>query len=251
MPSQVKTVEIYSDKEMLSMAAANKILTIANLAIKKLGFFTIAIAGGSTPKRLYELLASDKYNTQTEWSKWHVFLGDERMVPDDSPDSNYGEAYKALLSKVPMSQANIHSVKTNLGNLAAEDYEHTISNALDLLGASGLDIIMLGLGSDCHTLSLFPGKISLTEKSKWIVATSAGTLPPPVDRITMTLPAVQAAKLALFLVAGPDKALAVKDTIEGSPDIKRPASLVTPSDTLSVCWMLDQAASANLTQSPK
>lgn len=244
-----RSVEIYRDKDALASAAAEKVISLANAAIDARGSFTIALAGGSTPKGLYELLARD-YGDKTNWSKWHIFIGDERLVPYDHPDSNYGMAKKALLDKVGIPEGNIYPIQTHLGKLAAQEYESTIKKVMSDLGIGGFDIILHGLGSDGHTLSLFPGKDAVLEKEKLVVATEHGVLPPPVDRITLTLPAVNAASLALFLVVDSDgsKSHVVREILEDEASLARPASLIVPTATLGVCWMLDQLAAAELTK---
>lgn len=247
MITQKRSIEIYPDKESLSLAAAKKVIEVANSAIAINNCFAIALAGGSTPKRLYELLASEQFSTQTDWSKWHIFIGDERLVPATDPNSNFGMARDSLLSKVPIPEENIYAVNTAHGEMAAQEYENTLRKAVLDLGINGLDVVLLGLGSDGHTLSLFPGKAAVLEKNEWVVATEHGVLPPPVDRISITIPVVQAARLALFLVAGDDKAEVTQQILEQDPNIVRPASMIIPTDNLSVCWMIDQAASVKLT----
>lgn len=246
MASNERFIEVYPDKEALSLAAVERVIYEANISISEKGFFTIALAGGSTPKRLYELLASSDYRDKTDWSKWHIFIGDERLVPFSSPDSNFGMAKSILVDNVAILEENIHPIDTVLGNMAAVDYEKKLKALYDRLGISGLDVILLGLGSDGHTLSLFPGKQAVTEKVSFVVATEHGILPPLVDRISITRATVEAAKLALFLVAGEDKSIVVEQIVHNSPSVTRPASLIAPTDTLSVCWMLDQAAASRL-----
>ena len=246
-------IEKYPDKDRLSLGAANLIVQLSRDAAQARGYFTIALAGGSSPKSLYELLATQAFKEKVDWTKWHVFIGDERLVPENHPDSNFGMAASALISHVPISNENIHQVNTAIeGEQAAATYESEIKQVFAGLDTAinsqlpRLDLILLGLGPDRHTLSLFPGKSALLEKNKLVVFTNPGVLPPPVDRVSLTLPVVNNARNIIFLVTGAEKAEAVADIIRNEPDYSRPASMVLASEHTKIVWMLDETASSRL-----
>ena len=183
--------------------------------------FTIALSGGSTPRRLFELLAAPPWRDQIDWRRWSVFWGDERLVPLNHPDSNYLVAEQLLLNRVPIPRAQIRPV---LSRSSGDPDTVARAYAAELRGAFGdppgkwpvFDVILLGMGSDGHTASLFPNKPSLHEQTRWVVASPPGVLPPPVPRVTFTLPVLNAARTVLFLVAGRDKAAALAEVLAGS-----------------------------------
>jgi 6-phosphogluconolactonase len=213
-------LKVYESINELSRAAADYIAQLSKEAIASKGVFTIALAGGSTPKKLYELLASD-YKDSIEWSKWQVFFSDERFVPLEDERSNYNLAHLILLSKVPIPADNIYAINPDApsAEAAANAYEATVKSVLD--EQPSFDLILLGLGSDGHTASLFPGQPAVNEIKKLIVASVPGTLPPPVDRVTFTLPLINSARNVVFLAAGADKAEMVKQATQGG-DIPTP-----------------------------
>lgn len=223
----------FTSPEELSIAAADYVINLANQSIDEGRVFRVALAGGSTPRRLYEILSSAG-KEQTDWSKWAIYFSDERIVPFTDNSSNYAMAEEALLSKVAIKSDNIYVPDTVLKDpqQVAEDYEKIIQHSTsEKLPA--FDLILLGLGSDGHTASLFPGKPAVDEKDRLVAASSPGVLPPPVDRITFTLPLINAAKNVLLLVAGKDKTEAFKAAYEHTPlgDEKTvPAALVQPAN---------------------
>ena len=193
------------------------------------GPFALNLSGGSTPKRLYELLATNLYRTEIDWNRIHVFFGDERFVPQDHVDSNFRMANEALLSKVPIPRENIHPVQTGLASpeAAAADYEDALKV---FYGKATLDIprplfafTLLGLGEDGHTASLFPGTAALTERDKWVTAV-IGAKPEP--RITMTYPILDSSAVLAFLTAGVAKKDILHRVLERDPAL--PASLIDP-----------------------
>lgn len=241
---------IHADPEGLARAAAQRIERAAAEAIAARGRFTIALAGGSTPKRTYELLAQSWVGI--EWPKVHVVMGDERLVAADDPRSNFAMAREALLAHVPIPPAQVFPVRVELGDEAriVADYTSTLRTvAPATVGDTRiprLDLVLLGLGSDGHTASLFPGHPSLEEQSAILVSTSPGTLPPPLRRVTFTYPMINAARGVMFLVAGADKADAVGAILAGTPPIQvRPAAGVAPVDGV-LEWLLDEAAATAL-----
>lgn len=235
-------LSVFASPEELGFAAADYVMGLANQSINERGVFRVALAGGSTPRRLYEILGGNAKD-RTDWSSWAVYFSDERVVSLADNDSNYAMAKEALLSKVPIGDDTIYIPNVALKNpqLVAEDYEKTIrrstSEKLPIF-----DLILLGLGSDGHTASLFPGKSAADEKDRLVAASSPGVLPPPVSRITFTLPLINAAKNVLFLVAGTDKAEAFRAAYKRVPlgDVKAvPASLVRPTSGV-LHWFVTQ-----------
>ncbi len=230
---------LYSDKEALSRAAAEAVAAFARSCIAERGRFTVALAGGSTPRRLYEILAED-YGDTLPWDAVHVFWGDERHVPHVDPKSNYRMAREALLDRVAIPPAHIHPIPTGEDpDSDAGAYARAVDAAL--AGDHGrFDLILLGLGDDGHTASLFPGSPALDETARTAVAA-----PAPVDprqRITLTFPAINRARQVFFLVAGADKGPALACVRgERSAVVTCPAARVKMMDGAPV-WFLDVAA---------
>ncbi|HEX7259869.1 MAG TPA: 6-phosphogluconolactonase, partial [Candidatus Saccharimonadia bacterium] len=199
-------LQVYPDQAALSEQAAKQIIALANQAVADHGSFYIALAGGSTPQRLYSILASVELRSQTDWSKWQFFWSDERLVPLDDEYSNFHLADSALLSKLDLGASQVHpvSIEGRTSEEIAATYEQEIRGIVQT-GADTVprfDLILLGLGSDGHTASLFPGQPSLDKSQHLVVASPAGTLPPPVDRITFSLRTINAAHHVMILVSG-------------------------------------------------
>lgn len=239
-----KNVSIFDTLDELSTAAAEEILRIATFSIEEHGAFRISLAGGSTLRRLYQVLASAQYRSRTNWAAWSVYWGDERLVPLSHPDSNYGMARKSLLAHVPIDENNVHPVPVSLGDgwLIADEYEHILreTTGTPTNGVPALDLVLLGLGRDGHTASLFPGNPAVDETECLVVETAPGSLPPLVERITATLPLLNAAGHIVFLVTGEDKAEAFRSAYRGVPlgEVAQvPAYLVRPVDG-SVHWFI-------------
>ena len=217
------------------------------------GRFLVALSGGSTPRALFELLAaSDRWRTAIDWSRWYVFWGDERLVPPDDPASNYGMAHQALLSRVPIPPDQVFRVPTEAGSpeQVAARYEATLRAALTRPGdrpshggVPRFDLVLLGLGSDGHTASLFPASPAFEEQRRLVVATPPGTLPPAVDRVTFTLPLLNAARAVTFLAAGTDKAEVLRQVLAG--DERLPAAYVRPRQG-ELRWLVDAHAAARI-----
>lgn len=249
------SIEILIDADALTVRAADLFVQASQEAVRERGQFMVALTGGSTPKTLYALLAQSRYAEAIPWQQTLVFEGDERCVPFDDERSNYGMAQRALLSKVPVPDGNLFPFPTDAGDPAqiAALYQQTLADvfAITPLDAPPVfDLILLGLGDDGHTCSLFPGMNTLTETAAWVISSPPGTLPPPVDRATFTFPVVNAARHCLFLVAGENKAEAVRDILEGGADIhRRPAAAVRPVHG-ELTWLLDKAAASLLKTTP-
>jgi 6-phosphogluconolactonase len=232
----------------LFAAAAEEVVRTTNEAIAQRGRFTIALAGGSTPKSLYNLLATNARNT-LPWDHMFFFWGDERHVPPTDPESNYRMAEEAMLSKVPVPPGNVFRIKTENPDAAAaaEDYEQTIRKffALGPGQFPRFDLILLGMGPDGHTASLFPGTTALQEKTRLVVANWVDKM--KTHRISLTLPVLNAALCVTFLVSGTDKAPALKAVLEQDvPAEQYPAKLIKPSDG-KLIWLIDRAAASQLT----
>ncbi len=237
-------VRIYPDLEALSKAAAEELINVYENAIHERGIFTLTLSGGSTPNELYRLLAAD-YRNRLDWKKVHVFWGDERYVPPASPESNYGAAYMTLISKVPIPLENVHPVPTESNNpeLDATVYENEVRGFLQSTGSEGFDIMLLGLGVDGHTASLFPESSVLREEKRLVVLVIAPSTYTTPQRITLTLPLINSSKNIFFLVSGPDKKEALASAFSDEPDHggSSPAAMVRPQGRL--IWFLDEDAS--------
>ncbi len=240
------TVAIYPDADTLSHEAARYVVRVANESIVTHGRFTFALAGGSTPKKLYGLLASEPYRDQINWALVEIFWSDERCVPPDSEDSNYHLAEEVLLSKVPIPANQIHRMPADTADqdAAALAYTEEIQRVFGTNGIPRFDLLQLGMGPEGHTASLFPHQAALKELRRLVMPVSVPK--PPPQRLTFTPPLLNAAVHVLFLVTGQDKADAVQAILEGenNPD-EYPAQLIWPPEG-EVTWMLDTAAASKL-----
>src|SRR5437588_1011311 len=239
------SVRVFDDPEQVAREAAGLFVRLSIEAVSERGSFSVALSGGTTPRRVYELLASDDYRTQVTWASVHVFFGDERTVPPDHADSNYRMANEALLSLVPIPAKNVHRMN-GVGDAAANASEY--ESELRAFFGDGpwprLDLVMLGMGDDGHTASLFPGSAALEEQQAWVVANWVEKF--QTWRITLTAPAINAARRVLFLVTGAGKADRLREVLKGERDPARlPSQLIQPRDgTLE--WLVDRAAAAKL-----
>lgn len=234
------SVETFENPEKLAEAAARAFVEEASTAIAERGRFAVALAGGSTPKATYEVLARD-HVSDVDWPNVHVFFGDERTVPPNHEDSNYRMAREALLDHVPVGF--VHRMR---GELPPEEAAAACEEELrEFSGGEApvLDLIMLGIGGDGHTASLFPETSALEVTDRLAVANPVPKL--DTTRLTLTVPVLNAARQIYFLVAGEDKAEALKEILEGDADPRRyPAKLVRPPG--GVTWMVDGAAAGML-----
>jgi 6-phosphogluconolactonase len=231
----------------LFAAAADEVVQAAKEAVAARGRFTIALSGGSTPKSLYNLLATNAKSI-LPWEHMFFFWGDERHVPPTDPESNYRMADESMLSKIPVAAGNIFRVPAENPDaaVAADAYEQTLRKFFVLEPGQfpRFDLILLGLGPDGHTASLFPGTLALHEKSRLVVANWVEKF--KTSRITFTLPVLNAARLVTFLVSGTDKAEALKNVLEGNaPGEQYPSKLVRPEDG-ELIWLVDRAAASGL-----
>jgi 6-phosphogluconolactonase len=231
----------------LFAAAAEEVVRSANEAVEQRGRFTIALSGGSTPKNLYNLLATNA-RTALPWDRMFFFWGDERHVPPTDPDSNYRMADETMLSKIPVPAANVFRMKTENPDAAsvAEEYEQTLRKFFQLEPGQvpTFDLILLGMGPDGHTASLFPGTAALQEKSRLVVANWVEKM--KTHRITLTLPVLNAARCVTFLVSGTDKASVLRAVLEeDAPGEQYPSKLVCPRQG-KLIWLVDRAAASAL-----
>lgn len=245
LPAEIK---VFSDLDELSRQAATRFARIATQRVGETKMFAAALSGGSTPRRLYELLASPPFSERVPWSRTHLFQVDERCVPPDHPQRNYRMIREALLSRGLVPDSNFHPMAAELQDRdeAARRYAKELARVLLAKGDEWprLDVIFLGMGADGHTASLFPGSLALEVQSLWVVPNYVEKL--QAYRLTLTFPILNAAACIIFLVAGADKAETVRQVLDAStePD-KFPAQRIRPTNG-EVCWYLDEAAAALL-----
>ena len=243
-------IQVFPTPEALADAVARHIVASAEESITTTGRFTLALAGGSTPRDAYVRLASDAFAHRVEWGSVHVLWGDERCVPPDDPQSNYRMAKDALLNRVPIPAHQIHRIRgEDDPHKAAAEYERELRALLRSEGTAspalaGLDLALLGLGEDGHTASLFPGQAAVHEASRWVMPVY---LPEVVMwRITLTPAVLNAARDVTFVVSGASKAARIQQVLQGpfTPDLL-PAQAIRPLQG-RLTWMVDEAASGRL-----
>lgn len=244
--------KVYPDADALAKAAAVDLLHLAEQSVAERGIFTLALAGGSTPRKLYSLLGTDPAFRDFPWDKTHLFFGDERHVPPSHIDSNYLMVSSTLLASGLVPAAHVHRIRAELpdANVAALDYDvemHTFfTDAMRLNGFPRFDVVLLGMGPDGHTASLFPGSKALEEKERWVVANWVEKF--NSARITFTFPVLNAAAHVLLLVAGADKTDKLHEVlVVKNRTVVYPVELVQPANGAKV-WMLDRAAAERLPQ---
>jgi 6-phosphogluconolactonase len=235
-------VRVCADVADLSRRAAEAAVGTINDAVRTTGKCSIVLSGGNTPRTLYRLLAS-QFRARIPWAHVQVFWGDERYVPPEDPRSNYRMAKEALLDHVPCPAANIHQMPTHFpsADAAARDYERTLRS--HFVGDwPDFSLVLLGVGDDGHTASLFPGSLALAERTRWVVAAQVPAEPPL--RLTLTLPALTRAATVYVLVAGAAKAEALEHVLAGAVDwIRYPAAGIRLG-TSSIIWWVDRQAAA-------
>ena len=232
------------DNDDLAGAAADLFISLAQAAYRENRSFTVALSGGSTPKAVYQLLAE----APLEWNNIHLFWGDERCVSPDHPDSNFKMAFESLISHIQIPPQNIHRIYGEIPpEEAAERYEQELRTYLGENPSFGL--VMLGLGEDGHTASLFPNSLALNEHSRWVVVVPHDVPPLPlITRTTLVLPILNNAKHVVFLVSGAAKSARLAEVLRSpvsSPSL--PATMVQPRDG-ELIWMMDRSAAAEFTK---
>jgi 6-phosphogluconolactonase len=246
MPS-TRSIEVLATAADLFHSAAEEFIRAARAAIGAQGRFTVALSGGSTPKALYSLLAANY--SDFAWNRVFLFFGDERHVPPTDPESNYRMVSESLLSKIKIPPENVFRVQAENSDAAAvaSDYDAQLRRFFQLDPAEfpRFDLILLGLGPDGHTASLFPDSPALDEQSRLVVANWVAKF--NAYRITFTFPVLNRAAEVMFMASGADKANMLHQVLEGKSTPPLPSQRVEPSDG-TLLWMLDQAAAAKLTR---
>jgi 6-phosphogluconolactonase len=237
-------IRIFNDLESLSLATAERFSELANKAVASQGRFSVALSGGHTPQRLYEILAKQPFQDKVPWESIHIFWGDERCVPPNDPRSNILMAHKILLDQVPIPNIHIHPIRGHLPPaLAAIDYENELRDFFGELPPI-FDLILLGLGDNAHTASLFPHTSALDETERWV--SEVYVAEQKLFRVTLTVPVINQARDVIFLVSGAEKASALQSVLEGAyHPHKYPAQLIHPNGMHPI-WLVDKAAAHKL-----
>jgi len=245
-----REIRILADGAAIAKRAAQEFVQAAEEAVRIKGSFNVALAGGSTPKALYNLLVNDPaLRSRVPWNKMHLFFGDERHVAPDHPDSNYRMASEAMISKSPLKPEQVTRIKGEYpdAHQAALEYEKALCEYFKLKAGEypRFDLVLAGMGNEGHTLSLFPGTKALHADGRIVVGNWIGKL--YTERVTLTAPAASNAARIIFMVTGADKAPALKAVLEGpfEPD-QLPAQLLQPQNG-RLLWLVDTAAGIMLT----
>ena len=231
-------IKVVRDGDAIAREAADRIVEQSREAIAFQSHFSIALSGGSTPKVLFSLLAGDEYRSRIDWTKVHIYFGDERCVPPDSPDSNYRMARETLLDHAPIPPANVHRIRGEIDpEAAAKEYGQLLEKNF---GDGGLDLTLLGMGPDGHTASLFPGTAALHETEHRCVANWVEKM--NTWRITMSAPFLNRSRQVMILVSGASKARRLHEVLEGPRDPDRlPIQMINP-ESGKLTWIVDVEA---------
>jgi 6-phosphogluconolactonase len=231
-------LKVFPDSQVLADEAARILVAAANDAIQLAGKASIVLSGGATPRGLYQVLASEHYRTQLNWASVHLFFADERTVPPDHPDSNFRLVSETLLEHLPIPYDQVHRMKGELDpQTAADEYDRLLQ---DYFHDAGPDLVLLGMGQDGHTASLFPGSAALAESGRLCVANFAPSM--NTWRITLTASFINRAHQVMFLVSGSSKSAMVQQALEADPEIEAlPVQLIHP-EAGPALWLLDAAA---------
>jgi 6-phosphogluconolactonase len=247
MPS-TRSIEVLANPADVFHAAAEEFIGLGRAAIGAQGRFTVALSGGSTPKALYSLLATNYANFA--WNRTFLFFGDERHVPPTDPESNYRMVNESLLTKIAIPAGNVFRVAAENPDAAAAaaEYEAQLRQFFELKPGEfpRFDLILLGMGPDGHTASLFPDSAALEENSRVVVANWVAKF--NTDRITFTFPVLNRAAEVMFMACGADKADILHQVLEGNNTPPLPSQRVQPSEG-KLLWMLDEAAAAQIKHS--
>lgn len=239
----IRHIKVYPDADALTAGTAEWILAAAGEAIASRGRCSIAFSGGTTPRALYRLLASNGWRERFDWSRIELFQVDERAVPEDHPDNNFSMIERELLHAIRIPPNHVHRIRTELGaQTAAREYELELRKSFAREIVPQFDVILLGMGDDGHTASLFPGTAALEETSHLALGYEVKKL--NAFRITLTLPVINNARKVLFLVAGENKAATLREIFQGeNPELRYPAAMVAPGNGL-LYWHLDNRAAS-------
>jgi len=246
-----REIVVLPDAAAIARRAAEEFVSIAGKAVKAKGACNVALAGGSTPKALYSLLVEETaFREQVPWDKLHFFFGDERHVPPDHADSNFRMATEAMIAKSPLRPKQVTRIKGELADakMAALEYEIELRRRFQLSAGEypRFDLVLLGMGDEGHTLSLFPGTKALHPAERIVVRNWVGKL--YAERITLTAPAINPAACILFMVTRADKAPALKAVLEGPYEPEQlPAQLIQPRNG-KLLWLVDTAAASMLSK---
>lgn len=236
---------IFDNAEQVARAAADRFTEIAQASIADRGRFSVALSGGSTPRLTYELLASPDYRDRIAWGSVHIFFGDERSVPPTHEESNYRMASEAMISRLPIPTENVYRmIGEDDPATAARLYEKALRSFFNDAPWPRFDLVLLGMGDDGHTASLFPHTPALTERQAWVVAN-------PVEkfktfRLTLTPPTINHAAHILFMVTGAAKAARLAEVMHGPRDPERLPSQMIQTVDGSLTWLVDKASAVNL-----
>jgi len=238
-------ISVFETPEQLALSAAERFVEYASQLRDMAERFSVALAGGNTPRRVYELLATEPLRKQVDWSKVYLFFGDERCVPPEHPDSNYAMAYEALISKVPIPAKNVHRIiGEGNANENALAYEKQLRTFFAGRHWPHFDLVLLGMGEDGHTASLFPNSAALKEMSRCVVPTrneQSGQ-----DRITLTVPVFNHGRRIMFLVTGKKKAQRLRQVLHPQPgSAQLPVQAITPIEGM-LEWLVDAEAASLL-----
>ena len=233
-----RSIQVVRDAHMVATTAAELVMQAAKRAIGESGTFSIALSGGNTPKSLYEILAEDGNSRQIDWNHWEIFFGDERCVPSTHQDSNFRMASEAMLDRVSIPPEHIHRMKGEIDpEQAAIEYGKMLKDRFE---DGGLDLVLLGMGDDGHTASLFPGTVALDEMHHRCMANHVPKL--NTWRLTMTAPFINRAAQVIILVSGAGKAARLAEVLEGPREPNRlPIQLIQPVHG-KLIWLVDAPA---------
>lgn len=238
---------IVADAETLAREAASLVTSTLHVAVTTYGAGTVALSGGSTPKRMGQLFADEPYLSQMPWPSLEIFWGDERFVPLSSDESNAGVAKRIFLDQVPVAPGRVHPWQTEevTPEQSAANYQALLGERLPVEnGFPRFDVVLLGMGDDGHTASLFPHTEGLNETEKWAIANRVPQL--DTTRLTMTAPVINNARMVIFLIGGAAKADRLAEVLEGAPDLDRlPSQRIQPHNGRLI-WLVDEAAAARL-----
>jgi len=244
-----RKIQIYPSKKELIIATTEKIIDTIEQSIQKHGLCNIALSGGNTPYDIYSLLAENSYRDSVDWSCVHLFWGDERMVSPDHPDSNYGMTRQTLLAHIAIPEDNVHRIRGEIApEQASIEYTELLHDHFKK-DSSHFDLILLGIGEDGHTASLFPGTDAVVENNQPVTAVFVPKF--NTWRVTMTLPVLNAAREIIFLASGSSKSNIVQRILSiEQPTKDIPATLVNPENGM-VHWMMDSDAAALINKNAK
>lgn len=237
--------------EDISVIGAERLAKLAKEAVRVNGRFTLSLAGGSTPRALYRLLSSGKYRNKIPWDKVHLFWGDERCVEPDHPESNYRMVKEMLLSAIDIPHENVHRIKGELGEAAAPEYENTLKVNFGMDGHPfpRFDLVLLGMGDDGHTASLFPGTPAVSDEKRWVREVFVERF--KSLRISLSPPVINSAAEIMLLVSGEGKAAVLKEVLGGAFDPGRYPAQILRRARGNVTWLVDEAAASLLPESVK